>query len=101
MDFTFDRVVDFCEPSFAQIGRKGDKNSGLAVDQPSATNDLSHEFERISLNKSILPPLRFETNLRDDEEDDSADRKELNDFHLAEIDLIECLLRTNIIQRIQ
>lgn len=33
--------------------------------------------------------------------DDDEDTSTVNDFHLAEINLIECLQRTNILQRIQ
>lgn len=40
----------------------------------------------------------FHTNIDDDEE---QSKESLNDFHLAEIDLIDCFLRTNVMQRIK
>lgn len=33
--------------------------------------------------------------------DDDSKLSSMNDFHLAETDLIKCLLRTNILQRIR
>lgn len=52
--------------------------------------DLSDEFAKMNVRQTFH-------NRFDDDDDPST----LNDFHLAEIDLIECLLRTNILQRIQ
>lgn len=36
-----------------------------------------------------------------DDPDDINNRETMNDFHLAETDLLECLLRTNILERIR
>lgn len=92
LDFIYERSIYFCEPSFAQNGRIGEKPVS------KASLDLSEEFSKINLEKSTTSP-KFETNLEQDEDGD--DRETLNDFHLAEIDLIDCVLRTNIIQRIK
>lgn len=92
LDFIYDRSIYFCEPSFAQKGRIGEKpvsKAGL---------DLSEEFAKINLEKSTTSH-KFETNLENN--DDGDDRETLNDFHLAEVDLIDCVLRTNLIQRIK
>uniref|UniRef100_A0A182LTT9 RNA polymerase II-associated protein 1 N-terminal domain-containing protein n=1 Tax=Anopheles culicifacies TaxID=139723 RepID=A0A182LTT9_9DIPT len=44
----------------------------------------------------------FKANLPDpDDPDDVHNRETMNDFHLAETDLIECLERTNILERIR
>ncbi|XP_050072117.1 RNA polymerase II-associated protein 1 [Anopheles maculipalpis] len=44
----------------------------------------------------------FKANLPDpDDPDDVHNRETMNDFHLAETDLIECLARTNILERIR
>ncbi|XP_049285596.1 RNA polymerase II-associated protein 1 isoform X1 [Anopheles funestus] len=44
----------------------------------------------------------FKANLPDpNDPDDVHNRETMNDFHLAETDLIECLARTNIIERIR
>ncbi|KAG4070611.1 hypothetical protein HA402_013531 [Bradysia odoriphaga] len=55
--------------------------------------DLSDQFAKMNVKEKQT----FHNVFDDDEEDTST----LNDFHLAEVDLIECLLRTNILQRIQ
>lgn len=44
--------------------------------------------------------VRFEASVEDDL-DDVFNRETMNDFHLAETDLLECLLRTNILDRIR
>lgn len=54
--------------------------------------DLNEKFA----NMNVKEKQTFH-NVLDDDEDNAS----LNDFHLAEINLIECLLRTNILQRIQ
>lgn len=54
--------------------------------------DLSDKFA----NMDVKEKQTFH-NVLDDDEDTST----LNDFHLAEVNLIECLQRTNIFQRIQ
>lgn len=54
--------------------------------------DLNDEFAKMNVREKQTFHNVF------DEDDDKAS---LNDFHLAEINLIECLLRTNILQRIQ
>uniref|UniRef100_A0A182K9H0 RNA polymerase II-associated protein 1 N-terminal domain-containing protein n=1 Tax=Anopheles christyi TaxID=43041 RepID=A0A182K9H0_9DIPT len=44
----------------------------------------------------------FKANLPDpNDPDDVHNRETMNDFHLAETDLIECLVRTNILERIR
>ncbi|KAL9698247.1 hypothetical protein quinque_001688 [Culex quinquefasciatus] len=37
----------------------------------------------------------------DDDPDDLTNRESMNDYHLAETDLLECLARTNIVERIR
>lgn len=53
---------------------------------------LSAQFSGMSLKSNV-----FEATVNEEENRLSS----LNDFHLAETDLIRCLLRTNIIQRIR
>jgi RNA polymerase II-associated protein 1 len=57
-----------------------------------SSNELESALEEMSLNEKV-----FESNV--DNFDDTAGT-EVNDFHLAEINLVECLVRTNIINRI-
>lgn len=86
LDFTYDCSIDFREPSLTVPA---------PVTSAAATDDLEQQFANINLNKS--KDRMFQTNIDDDEESKDT----LNDFHLAEIDLIDCFLRTNIIQRIK
>ncbi|XP_065077576.1 RNA polymerase II-associated protein 1 [Ochlerotatus camptorhynchus] len=44
--------------------------------------------------------VQFSTQI-DDDPDDINNRETMNDFHLAETDLLECLLRSNILERIR
>lgn len=54
-------------------------------------------FQKESNAKKADPKsYAYNVNVADDEEDIA----QLNDFHLAETDLIQCILRSNIIQRI-
>uniref|UniRef100_A0A182WSC2 RNA polymerase II-associated protein 1 N-terminal domain-containing protein n=1 Tax=Anopheles quadriannulatus TaxID=34691 RepID=A0A182WSC2_ANOQN len=58
----------------------------------------------LSGGKGSRPPRKahFKANLPDpDDPDDVHNRETMNDFHLAETDLMECLVRTNILERIR
>lgn len=57
----------------------------------SPSKSLESEFGKMNINSNML-----QTNVNDDEDHLSS----MNDFHLAETDLIQCFLRTNILQRI-
>lgn len=56
-----------------------------------ANKSLENQFSKMNINSNML-----QTNVDDNEDDLSS----MNDFHLAETDLIQCFLRTNILQRI-
>lgn len=60
-------------------------------DVTSGQINLENQFSKMNINSNML-----QTNINDDEDNLSS----MNDFHLAETDLIQCLLRTNILQRI-
>lgn len=62
--------------------------------QSLSSSDLEDEFDNLSLNYQQKP---FESTVDDDE----FKRDTITDYHLAEIDLVECLLRTNILERIR
>lgn len=52
--------------------------------------------------ESKLNAMNINSNISTSLDDESLnDIASLNDFHLAEVDLIECLLRTNILERIR
>lgn len=81
---TYDCSFDYIEPTL-EINVEPDHLS-------DNTTELHDQFSKLKIKKNV-----FETNFTDDENNESS----LNDFHLAETDLIKCLLRTNIIQRIR
>ncbi|XP_058056208.1 uncharacterized protein LOC131207605 [Anopheles bellator] len=69
--------------------------------------ELSNDFSAMRLGDSAndriqrSPGGRFKAHLPDDDPDDVHNRETMNDFHLAETDLVECLMRTNILERIR
>lgn len=68
----------------------------------STNSDSTSNFEKqfSNLNLQSTNPRVFQTTINE-EKLDEENIASLNDFHLAEIDLIECLARTNIMQRIK
>lgn len=56
------------------------------------SDDLEEQFEKMNIQSNVM-----QANVSEDDEDKLSS---MNDFHLAETDLIQCLLRTNILQRI-
>lgn len=86
LDTTFDSSLDFIEPTL-EI-RLDDEYDDKSVDPA----DLSEQFANMNMKNNLC-----EAKVTDDEHNLSS----LNDFHLAETDLIKCLLRTNILQRIK
>lgn len=85
LDTTFDCSLDFIEPTLEM--RLDDEH-----DKSSDSVDLSGQFAKMNLKSNLC-----EAKVNDNENELSS----LNDFHLAETDLIKCLLRTNILQRIK
>lgn len=80
LDCTHECAIHFREPTL-----------GVASVKKEVVN-LNEQFAKMNVQEKQT----FHNNFDDDE-----DKSSLNDFHLAEINLIECLLRTNILQRIQ
>lgn len=78
---TYDCSFDGLEPT---LEIKSDDN-------PKSSPNLENEFSKMAINANVM-----QTNVSDDDDKMST----MNDFHLAETDLIQCLLRTNILQRI-
>lgn len=64
----------------------------LSVEQKNVGN-IENVFSKMKLTSTP-----FSTKFDEDEDEESTTN--MNDFQLAETDLIECLLRTNIVQRI-
>lgn len=87
MDVTFDSSLNAIEPTLEVINEPDDDN------QQSSEQNLAKKFSNLNFKNNL-----FQTNLTDADENKMSS---LNDFHLAETDLIKCLLRTNILQRIR
>lgn len=85
LDTTFDCSLDFIEPTLELPHENESDNS-------TESDELSGQFAKMNLKSNLC-----EAKVNDDEHHLSS----LNDFHLAETDLINCLLRTNILQRIK
>ncbi|XP_062565677.1 RNA polymerase II-associated protein 1 [Armigeres subalbatus] len=67
--------------------------------------DLEAGMDSLNLNskqrsEKSTRKVHFSAEVYDDP-DDIHNRETMNDFHLAETDLLECLLRTNILERIR
>lgn len=82
-DLTFDCVNNLVQPTFAISDNSISHND----------NDLAAQFIEMNLHKKA-----FEAKINQEEEDRFAS---MNDFYLGESDLIKCLLRTDILQRIK
>lgn len=75
---TFDCSFDELEPT-------------LEIKSEETSNHLENQFAKMTLKSNVM-----QTNIDDNDDQLSS----MNDFHLAETDLIKCFLRTNILQRI-
>lgn len=67
------------------------------MDNSMANEKISEGFEEISTKTKL-----FESSIDDfiDKADEDREKENVNDFHMAEVNLMECLIRTNIIERI-
>lgn len=70
-------------------------SAGNASDE--AGFDLESSLKNLTLDEGRKV---FESNVEDLVDDTEEDPDKINDFHLAEVNLVECLMRTNIIERI-
>lgn len=78
---TYDCSFDGLEPT---LEIKSDEIS-------NGNMNLENQFSKMAIQPNLM-----QTNVSDDDDKLSS----MNDFHLAETDLIQCFLRTNILQRI-
>lgn len=79
LDCTFDTRLGREEPVFQDAKKR---------------MQLEYSFKKMSVSNAYKTPVQ-------DEEEMLNEDANLNDFHLAETDLLKCLLRTNIVERIQ
>lgn len=85
-----------CSSNFHEPVLSVDSTPVNALKTAENEDELEAKFAQIELEKRAT---KFGTDV--DGNDDEASRDTLNDFHLAEIDLIDCFLRTNVVQRIK
>lgn len=65
------------------------------MDNCVVNEKVSEEFEEITAKIKL-----FESSAEDFLDADEREKESVNDFHMAEVNLVECLMRTNIIERI-
>lgn len=85
LDLTFDCSNDLIEPT-------------LQITDNDSQNDTEAELDKKFAKMNLKSNKAFQTSISDEDENSVSS---MNDFHLAETDLIKCLLRTNILQRIR
>lgn len=73
------------------------KASVAGSGQEEADHDLESSLRNLSLDENRK---LFESKIEDLVEDSVLERDSVNDFHMAEVNLVECLMRTNILERI-
>lgn len=72
-------------------------NSKASFAQDEMEADLEASLKNMSLDEGRK---LFESKIEDLVDDGEQDKESVNDFHLAEINLVECLMRSNILERI-
>lgn len=65
--------------------------------QEETENDLESSLRNLSLDENRK---LFESKIEDFVDDGEAERESVNDFHMAEVNLVDCLMRTNILERV-
>lgn len=86
LDITYDSLLNVIEPTLEIIAEPDDDT------QSSRDQNFVKKFSSLNIKDKLL-----QTDFTEEENKMSS----LNDFHLAETDLVNCLLRTNILQRIR
>lgn len=74
-----------------------DNKKASLAGQDELEFDLEASLKSLSLGESRK---LFESKVDDLVDEDEQEKKSMNDFHLAEVNLVECLERTNILERI-
>lgn len=73
------------------------KASIAGTGQDEMEIDLESSLKNLSLDEGRK---LFESKVEDLVDESEQERDTVNDFHLAEVNLVECLMRTNILERI-
>uniref|UniRef100_A0AAG5CPH3 RNA polymerase II-associated protein 1 C-terminal domain-containing protein n=1 Tax=Anopheles atroparvus TaxID=41427 RepID=A0AAG5CPH3_ANOAO len=97
LDTMFDTEYGMVQPQLAL-----NITHGREDELKQRESELQAGFGALNLGGARAPSkVRFKSSLPEDDSDDVHNRETMNDFHLAETDLVECLLRTNILERIR
>lgn len=88
MDFVYDNPGCHWQPMLkvAQLS--------AAAEEFSCLDKLQKQLQQMNMNSSASP---LKMNIVENEEESKTS---MSDFQLAETDLMDCLMRTNILQRI-
>lgn len=73
------------------------KASVAGTGQDEIEADLESSLKNLTLDEGRK---LFESKIEDYVDETEQEKETVNDFHLAEVNLVECLMRTNIIERI-
>ncbi|XP_055842449.1 RNA polymerase II-associated protein 1 [Episyrphus balteatus] len=84
LDFIYENTGGFWQPTF-EVKTIGES------DDPTSIESLQKQMKNLRVSSSLKASV---------EETEEESKTSMTDFQLAETDLIECLLRSNIIQRI-
>lgn len=84
LDFTYENTGCYWQPTF-------NVNAVDESDDPTSVESLQKQMKNLKMSSSIKASV---------EETEEESKASMTDFQLAETDLVECLLRSNIIQRI-
>lgn len=90
LDHVHDNAYCHWQPTLEVLGNGSDGN-GEDTDTNSIAF-LQRYMKLLTTSKSVRAEV---------DEDESESRTSMDDFQLAETDLMDCLLRTNILQRIR
>ena len=73
------------------------KSSLAGTEQDDVDADLESSLKNMTLDEGRK---MFESKIEDLVDDNEQEKESVNDFHLAEVNLVECLMRSNILERI-
>uniref|UniRef100_A0A0A1WPQ3 RNA polymerase II-associated protein 1 n=1 Tax=Zeugodacus cucurbitae TaxID=28588 RepID=A0A0A1WPQ3_ZEUCU len=91
LDFIFDNPGCHWQPSLATVDMSTD------IKDLNALENLQKQMQQLQMHDESNRSL-YRSDFEDNENEES--KTSMSDFQLAETNLIECLLRTNILQRI-
>ncbi|KAH8386079.1 hypothetical protein KR200_000896 [Drosophila serrata] len=90
LDHVHDNAYCHWQPTLQVLGSQGEDKAGDS--DPDSIAFLQRYMKLLTTSQSVRADV---------DEDESENRMSMDDFQLAETDLIDCLLRTNILQRIR